>query len=65
MPPTSEVYRQPYNALQDEIVRDGRAVCLVFVRRYEGVYKDEKRIVPDADGERYATLIQEAILNDR
>lgn len=52
------VYRQKFNAMKDEVVVDGRAVCAVVVRREVGVYADERQIVADQWGEE---LIQHII----
>lgn len=52
--------RRPYNTLWDEIGPRGEAVCVVRVRRENGVFSDEKQILPDPEGEANARLIAAA-----
>lgn len=49
--------RSEYSATMDEIVSKGRVVCIVPVRKVNGVYRDEQKIVPDPKGEECARLI--------
>jgi hypothetical protein len=52
--------RIEYNLLKDEIGVHGKAICSVWVRRFDGTLSDERRIVRDPEGEANARLIKAA-----
>lgn len=52
--------RIEYDSLRDEIGARGKAVCIVWVRKVDGVLSDERQVVSDPEGEANASLIAAA-----